>query len=207
VSTRTQAEVAAASPTPRIETRWTAGHLPGEAGVWVLILGDMVVFGLFFGVFMVERGNALEVFRAGRESLNTWLGAANTLLLLTGSIFVVLSMQAVREGRGRRARRLLMAAMATGGFFLVDKIIEWTRTVGAGFTPGTNDFYTLFFVFTGIHAFHLVLGLGALAYMVHRAGREPVDGKDLAAMESCASFWHLVDLLWVVLFSLFYLVA
>lgn len=191
----------------RPPSRWTRGHLPGEVGIWVFILGDMLVFGLFFGVFMVERGQDLEAFRAGRDSLNTAFGAINTLLLLTGSILVVLAMRAVREGLSRHATRLVLGAMATGALFIVNKGLEYGDKLSAGITPGDGDFYTLFYAFTGIHLLHLIIGMGALLYLHRLASRPRPSDRDVATMESCASYWHLVDLLWVVLFPLFYLVA
>lgn len=188
-------------------SRWTRGHLPGELGIWVFIVGDMLVFALFFGVFMVERGQDLEAFRQGRDSLTTAFGAINTLLLLTGSILVVLAVSAVREGLGARAPKLILGAMATGALFIVNKGIEYGDKLGAGVTPNDGDFYTLFFAFTGIHLLHLLIGMGALLYMYRLSRHARSDPGDLATMESCASYWHLVDLLWVVLFPLFYLVA
>lgn len=188
-------------------SRWKRGRLPGEVGIWVFIVGDMLVFALFFGVFMIERGQDPEAFRQGRDSLTTAFGAINTLLLLTGSILVVLAVGAVRAGLRGRAPRLILGAMATGALFVVNKGIEYGDKLGAGVTPGDGDFYTLFFAFTGIHLLHLLIGMGALLYMYRLSRHARPDPGDLASMESCASYWHLVDLLWVVLFPLFYLVA
>ncbi|WP_084269455.1 cytochrome c oxidase subunit 3 family protein [Patulibacter minatonensis] len=199
----------AAAPTAKDgpPSRWTSGHVPGEVGLWIFILGDMLVFGLFFGIFIVQRGDGLEEFRAGRETLSTEFGVANTVLLLTGSILVVLGMRAVRENRRRLASQLLLGAMATGTMFAIDKAIEWGEKFGDGLNPGTNDFYTLYFAFTGIHLVHLLIGMVALGVMV-RLTRRPTPGEhDQALLESGATFWHLVDLLWLVLFPLFYLVA
>ena len=155
---------------------------------------------------MVERSQALEEFRTGRESLNTAFGAINTLLLLTGSILVVLAMRAVREGLRDRAPRLILGAMGTGALFIVNKGLEYGDKIDTGLTPSTSDFYTLFFVFTGIHLLHLIVGMAALVYMYTLAKRARLRSPDVATMESCASYWHLVDLLWVILFPLFYLV-
>lgn len=193
---------------PREPSRWTSGgHVPGEAGIWFFIVGDMLVFGLFFGVFMVTRGQDLEAFRAGRETLDTTFGALNTLLLLTGSILVVLAMRALRDGAPDRAPRLILGAMLTGLWFIVNKGLEYSDKLSADLTPATNDFYTLFFVFTGIHLLHLLGGMGALTYMYRLARRPARSARDIAMIECAASYWHLVDLLWVVLFPLFYLVA
>lgn len=191
----------------REPSRWTTGHVPGEAGLWVFILGDMLVFGLFFGIFITLRGDGLEEFRAGRETLSTGFGVANTLLLLTGSILVVLAMRAVRSHRRDLASRLLLGAIATGAVFAINKAIEYGEKFDAGLNPTTNDFYTLYFAFTGIHLLHLLIGVVALAFMVRLTRRPTVGEHDTSLFESGATFWHLVDLLWLVLFPLFYLVA
>lgn len=192
---------------PKAPTRWTAGHVPGEVGLWVFILGDMLVFGLFFGIFMVQRGDGLEEFRAGRESLSQGFGVANTLLLLTGSVLVVLGMRAVRMHRRELASKLLLGAMATGALFAVVKAVEYGEKLDAGLNPTTNDFYTLYFAFTGIHLVHLLIGMVALAIMIRLVRRPHEDDGERALLETGATFWHLVDLLWLVLFPLFYLVA
>lgn len=198
---------APASTATRPASRWTSGHVPGEAGLWFFLLGDMLVFGLFFGVFMVQRGDDLEGFREGQASLEVGLGVANTLLLLVGSMLVVLGMRAVREHRTALAVRLLQGALVTGALFIVDKAIEYGGKFADGIGPTSGDFYTLYFMFTGIHLVHLLIGMGALTAMVVLAKRPQRDERDLVLMESGATFWHLVDLLWLVLFPLFYLVA
>lgn len=202
-----EAAAVARAQAARGSSRWTRGHLPGEVGIWVFIVGDMLVFGLFFGVFMIERGQDLEAFRQGRDSLDTAFGAINTLLLLTGSILVVLAVDAVRKGLSGRASGLILGAMGTGALFIVNKGIEYGDKLSAGITPGDGDFYTLFFAFTGIHLLHLFIGMGALLYMYRLSRHGRTGPGELSTMESCASYWHLVDLLWVVLFPLFYLVA
>lgn len=199
--------VATTPAVPREPTKWTRGHIPGEVGIWVFIIGDMLVFGLFFGVFMVQRGDNLEMFRDGREHLDTALGAINTLLLLTGSICVALAMRAIREGMRELAPRLILGALATGAFFIVNKGIEYGGKLSDDITPNTNDFYTLFYGFTIIHLLHLLVGMAALSYLYVLSKRTLNSEHEIQSMESCASYWHLVDLLWVVLFPLLYLVA
>jgi nitric oxide reductase NorE protein len=156
--------------------------------VWVFILGDMLVFGLFFGVFMIERGGDLEGFREGRDSLSTTFGAVNTLLLLLGSILVVLAMRAVRTGSPERASRLILGAMATGALFVVNKAIEYADKLDAGITPGDGGFSTLFYAFTGIHLLHLLIGMGALVLMRRLATRTQPRERDVAFIA-----WHFME--------------
>lgn len=180
--------------------------MPGEIGIWVFIFGDLAIFSLFFGVFVYERGQHPELFEAGRKALGLTAGAINTLLLLSGSLFVVLALHALRAAAGLRGRVLLGLALLCGTGFVANKAVEYTHLAEAGQTPAASDFFMYFFVFTGIHLLHLLLGLIALA-IIWRIARKPVlAGPDLRNLEAGASYWHLVDLLWIVLFALLYLV-
>lgn len=182
-------------------------HLPGELGIWIFILGDMAAFGLFFTVFVWERGGDPALFNASRDTLDITLGALNTLLLLTGSLCVIRGLAAVKAGRSRVARRWITAAMATGGLFGVDKVVEYVEQGRAGHGIGTNDFYMYYFMLTGIHLTHLCLGMGVLGYMRGLTGRAELTVRHVRNLESGASYWHMVDLLWIVLFALLYLMG
>jgi nitric oxide reductase NorE protein len=182
-------------------------HTPGEIGLWVFILGDLSLFGFFFGQFVFARGSQPELFNASRGQLQIAFGAFNTCLLLTGSIFVVWAVHAVRHGYPDIARRWFAAGCVTAVWFLVDKVIEWSMEVSRGITPISNDFFTYFFVFTGIHAVHVTIGLCVLWYL-RRLTRQPeISEREMHTFESGAVYWHLVDLLWIVLFALLYLMA
>ncbi|MUL65876.1 hypothetical protein BOO86_15480 [Mycobacterium sp. CBMA 234] len=182
-------------------------HVPGEAGLWVFILGDMTLFGCFFAQFVFARGSQTQLFNASRSELHIAFGAFNTCLLLTGSLFVVWAVEAIRRGRPTAARRWITVGAVTGVWFLVDKSIEWGLEISRGITPITNDFFTYFFVFTGIHAVHVTIGLCVLAYLRRLTRRPGLGPRDLHTFESGAVYWHLVDLLWIVLFALLYLMA
>lgn len=182
------------------------GKIPGEAGIWAFLFFDLWWFTALFGVTIYERGQDVDVFHAGRESLNLWEGTLNTLLLLTGSMFVVLAIQSVRALDQEKARKWILYAMGTGLLFLVNKGVEYTHLLSDDHDPGQNDFYQYFFILTGIHALHLIGGLAALAYMRKICGRPQIDQKGHRNLEVVATYWHLVDLLWVVIFAVFYLV-
>jgi len=179
-------------------------RLPGEEGIWVLIGGDLFVFSLFFLTFLYYRGTEMAVFVASQRGLSLGFGLANTLWLLTSSLFVAIGTQRLRRG-GAPATLLYLAAMGCGLGFVGDKVVEWGEKFRAGISVNTNDFYMLYFAFTGIHLLHVLLGLGVLSFLT-AASRKPVSARRLMLVESGAIFWHLVDLLWIVLFALFYLV-
>jgi nitric oxide reductase NorE protein len=181
-------------------------HFPGEAGVWVLILGDMVVFAMFFIVFVHYRGGDVPLYVRSRNTLNPWLGAANTLLMLTSSWFVALAVQAARKNAANESARLLGLAFLCGLSFVLVKVAEYTEKVRVGITLDTNDFYMYYFLFTGIHLVHVLIGMGVLVYLQRRVRAADYGAQTIGVMESGASFWHLVDILWIILFALLYLI-
>lgn len=182
------------------------GHIPGEAGVWVLILGDLLIFTAFFLTFMSYRSAEPDVFARSHAELNRGLGLANTILLVTSSLFVALGVHQARR-ECHLAPRLFLGAMACGAGFVMIKILEYGEKIAAGITVTTNMFYMLYFAFTGGHLFHVLLGMGVLAYVTAVSGRKAPVGGRMMVIESGASFWHLVDLLWIVLFSMLYLLG
>ncbi|PXW32667.1 UNVERIFIED_CONTAM: nitric oxide reductase NorE protein [Williamsia faeni] len=183
-------------------------RLPGEPGLWVFLFGDMVVFGIFFVYFLVERGKAPEVFESSREALDLTIGLTNTMILLTSSLLVVIGLQGVRTGRFTNASKMFALAMGCGVLFAIFKAIEYIHMVTSDHGPGVNAYYQWFFILTGTHLFHVFIGIGALSLVLKRARRkiEPT-GSDRMFYEGCTCYWHLVDLLWMVLFPLVYLVA
>jgi nitric oxide reductase NorE protein len=184
--------------------RTLSGHVPGEAGLWVLILGDMTIFGVFFGVFAHARAADRALFSRARHELNFAIGLANTVLLLTSSWLVALAVKRIRSGEVARGSRYLLFALLCGLAFIADKVFEYTDKISAGLTPMTNDFLMYFYVLTGIHAVHLIIGVCLLLFLWRRT-RNPAHTPSMAVMEGCASYWHMVDVLWIVLFSLLYL--
>ncbi len=178
--------------------------LPGEEGVWILVLGDMIVFGLFFITYLYYRAQETDLFNHAQALLNLHFGVINTLLLLTSSWFVVMGVEAVREGCNRRAKAFLRAAFLCGAGFCAIKAIEYTEKFQEGVTLVTNDFFMYYFMYTGIHLLHVVIGLGVLLFLMQKTdGAAPQDAR---LFECGATFWHMVDLLWIMLFPLLYLV-
>jgi nitric oxide reductase NorE protein len=184
----------------------TIGHVPGEVGIWVLILGDMTLFGLLFGLFMHYGDREPGLFRHAQATLNQTYGAVNTLLLLTGSLFVVLAVTAARRRMRTIAPNLFLLALICGVGFSVVKVLEYGAKAGHGIGLNTNDFYTYYFLLTGIHFMHLLIGMGALIFLWRLSLKPDFGTRQLGYLEAGASYWHMVDLLWIVLFALIYLV-
>ncbi|PQP52101.1 MULTISPECIES: cytochrome c oxidase subunit 3 [Mycolicibacterium] len=182
-------------------------RVPGESGTWVFLFGDMLVFGAFFVTFLVERATAPEVFDAARTTLHVGVGVTNTLVLLTSSLLVVLALNAMRVGAAPIATRAVAAAIVCGLAFIALKVFEYISLAAAGHGPGANDFYLYYFILTGLHLFHVCLGLGALSFVLTQTRRTELSPTRTALVEGGACFWHLVDLLWIFLFALLYLVS
>lgn len=182
-------------------------RIPGESGTWVFLFGDMLVFGVFFATFMVERAKAPETFDVARKTLHLGVGLANTLVLLTSSLCVVVALRALRSGVRRIAARAVAAAMICGGVFFALKMFEYHALVGAGHGIGANHFYLYYFILTGVHLFHVCVGMAVLTFLLTQTRRSELSATRMAVVEGGACFWHLVDLLWIVLFPLLYLVA
>ncbi|MGR8948076.1 MAG: cytochrome c oxidase subunit 3 [Gammaproteobacteria bacterium] len=180
--------------------------VPGELGVWIFVLGDMCIFALFFAVYLFYRTEDLPAFVQSQQTLNQDFGALNTLLLLFSSWFVALAVIDVRERAGACAPPLLLCAIACGVSFAVVKFFEYGEKLNANIGISTNDFYMYYYIFTGIHFIHVVIGLGLLSLMFIASRQGIAPGTPVRMFESGGIFWHMVDLLWIILFPLLYLI-
>ena len=182
-----------------------ARRLPGDAGVWLFIAADTFLFALFFSSFMYERTKHVAAFNASQRALDRTVGAWNTLLLLSGSWFVVMAVDAARQRAEKTVVRCLSLAIVCGAAFAVTKVLECRHKVAHGITMLTDDFFMYYFALTGLHFVHLVIGVVVLAILAKQA-KGGITADSLRWLESGASYWHMVDLLWIMLFPLLYLV-
>lgn len=178
-------------------------HFPGEGAMWFFILGDLIIFGVYFVAYTWFRGQELQLFLHSQLTLNQGIGVINTLILLTSSLFVALATQVAREGKLIDAFRLFRIAFALGAIFPLMKIIEWTPKLSAGLTAGENLFFMFYYIMTGLHLTHVLLGLVLLGFVMRNL--RTAGGPDLEFVESGAIYWHMVDLLWIIVFAMFYL--
>jgi len=167
----------------------------------------MLVFGAFFATFMVERSKAPEVFDASRKTLNVGVGLTNTLVLLASSLCVVIALNAIRAGARSTATSAVAAAVVCGLAFFGLKVFEYASAIAAGHGPDANHFYLYYYILTGLHLFHVCVGMLVLAFLLMQTRRTELSATRIAVVEGGACFWHLVDLLWIVLFPLLYLVS
>ncbi|MDR6774598.1 cytochrome c oxidase subunit 3 [Azospirillum sp. BE72] len=175
--------------------------LPGNLMMWILIFSELAVFGVAFIGFAIARVLDPATFAAGQAHLNGTLGALNTMVLVTSGYLAARAVAAGRRGAAKQARRAMLAAAAVGSVFLAVKAVEYSATLGAGLTIDSDTFFTLYFLLTGFHALHVVLGI-VILLLVSRSGPETL----VENLETGAAFWHMVDLVWVILYPLVYLI-
>lgn len=177
-------------------------------GILFFIIADIVMFGVFFVAFMTERHGKVKLFYASCQTLNVGYGLLNTLILMTSGMFVAFAVDAARRARAGEVRRWLLSGMSIGLGFGVNKLIEYFDKFSHGISMQTNDFFMFYFVLTGTHFIHFIAGMIVLAALWFRSGREPVHEGPLFSWIQCgALYWHMVDLLWIVIFPMLYLVG
>ncbi|WP_293397461.1 cytochrome c oxidase subunit 3 [Nevskia sp.] len=176
--------------------------------IWTFIVLDSASFAVFFAVFMAERLAQPALFDASSRLLDVRLGLTNTLILITSSWLVALAVAAGRRGDLRRLRAGLLGGILVGSAFAVLKLIEYITKLAGGITPQTNDFFGYYFCLTGIHFVHYLAGMIVLLVLLARARKsQAVDPELMGWAVSGGIFWHLIDLLWVFLFPLLYLLG
>ena len=173
--------------------------------MWVFIGGDLLVFAAFFITFAVYRRQDPVLFESASALLDKRFGLLNTLLLLTSSWCVAQAVGALRAGHGFLARRLVVGAIVLGAGFVAVKGCEYQAKISAGLTLNTNIFFIQYYMFTAIHLLHVLIGLGVLMFIAARFRPDGTLPGGVALLEGAGAFWHFVDLLWLVLFALLYL--
>jgi cytochrome c oxidase subunit 3 len=188
-----------------------------KLGMWFFLFTEVLLFGGLFLVYAVYRSTHAGEFHRAARDLSVALGTANTVILLTSSLTVALAVSAVKRNERRTTALLLAATLVLGTAFLVNKYFEWSGHIREGLYPnapellardhGTILFYGLYYVMTGLHGLHVLAGLALLAAMLAAVLRGAVHGGDFVKLENSGLFWHLVDLIWIYLFPLFYLIT
>jgi len=183
----------------------TKGILPGDDGLWFFIAIEMCLFGVLFGAFLNGRSDSPAAFRDAQHLMVPLFAFLNTTYLITSSWLVALSVHATRSSRLHNARMCVGWAIVLGLFFVATKIIEYWHEVEVGANPSSNAFFMFYFVITGIHLGHVIGGLGLLTFVRSQLKEDVAPQKRRVWIESGATFWHMVDLLWLIILSLFYL--
>ena len=195
----------------------TREHTSAKLGMWLFILSELLLFGGMFILYSAYRyKNPVDFHHASRE-LEVLLGTFNTIILLTSSLSMAASISALQRGQRRLSMVLLMATMALGLLFLVNKGLEWGTKIEHGIYPnspillarakGEILFYGLYYVMTGLHGLHVLVGICILCGMLIFIAKDRINQMRFVPLENAGLYWHLVDIIWIFLYPLFYLIT
>ena len=173
--------------------------------MWFFILAELLVFGVFFLAYAFARTHNVELFNTSQLELDRLSGAINTVLLISGSYFVVRAVDQIRHNHARSCAYWLIAAMVCGGAFLVLKLVEFGIKLEAGINMSTNTFFMFYLGLGFFHFMHVVLGMVILGAVALKAWRGGYHSGAYSGVETGAAYWHMVDLVWIVLFPLIYI--
>ena len=186
-------------------------------GMWLFLLSEILLFGGMFILYSAYRYKSPMDFHHASQELEVFLGTLNTLILLTSSLTVAISIAAIQKGRPRLSGFLIMATILLGLLFLMNKGIEWGGKIHHGIYPGSPTllsrtkgevlFFGLYYVMTGLHGIHVLVGVCVLSVMLIFLKQGKVGKTRFVPLENSGLYWHLVDIIWIFLFPLFYLIT
>ena len=189
-------------------------------GMWVFLVTEVLFFGGLFMVYTVYRNWYPEAFAAGSHSLDITLGAVNTAVLITSSLTMALAVHAAQLGQRKLLMLFLVATMALGAVFLGIKGVEYYAKFEEHHVPGpgfrfeepqfaahAQIFFSLYFLMTGLHALHMIIGFGIMLFMLGWTWKGSITAEYYAPIEIAGLYWHFVDIVWIFLFPLLYLIG
>jgi len=187
-----------------------------KLGMWLFLFTELLLFGGLFLLYAVYLKRYPQEFAAGGKQLNWIMGTVNTAILLTSSLCAAMAVTAVQRGELRRTVVLICGTILCAAGFMVVKYVEWSAKIGHGIFPGSEHlkagapgesvFFSLYFMTTGIHGLHVLIGGALLALTALRVRSGEVNAGNYILLENGALYWHLVDLVWIFIFPLYYLV-
>ena len=188
------------SARPIATTRSAAGMPTGRLAVWWVIASEIVIFGGIIASYVMYRLSHDSFARDAAET-RMWIGAINTFVLLTSSLFAVLGHKAAEEGDGRKAANMLYLTSLGGLTFLVIKTFEWGDKISHGHTLSASPFFSFYYLAAGLHALHVAVGVLIMLIVAQTARRN----LELHRVELIGIYWHFVDIVWIFLFPLLYI--
>lgn len=192
-------------------------HESGKFGMWIFLLTELFLFGGLFLVYAVFRAKYSHDFHVAALELNTFIGTLNTVFLLASSMTVAMSITAIQKKNPRLAMLLVLLTLLFALLFMVNKYFEWTHKFDFMIFPGSDVlknlprgellFFGLYYMMTGLHALHVLVGMVLLSIVFVKIKTSSVNQENFLLLENSALYWHLVDLIWIFLFPLLYLIT
>jgi cytochrome c oxidase subunit 3 len=188
-----------------------------KLGIWLFIFTELLFFGGLFITYAVYRHGNSEAFHLAGKELDVTLGTINTVILLISSMTIAMATTAIQKKEKRATLILIGITLLLALAFLVNKYFEWSAKIGHGIWPGSplleelgrgdTLFFGLYYFMTGLHALHIIIGMVLIAVILVRVRKEKITHDNYQLLENGGLYWHLVDLIWIFLFPLFYLIA
>ena len=193
-----------ANPRPQPLEEKPTRFVPGQPDMWVFVLFETLLFTGYFSVYLVSRAQNHELYLRSQSDLDLRIGVFNTIALLASSWAIARCVQAARQGTYRSALINAFLTISFGIVFLTSKVLEWIKEIHMGNTFTSNDFFQHYFFLTSIHCIHVLIGFIVLGVLVYQLWSPVRRSQQL--VETCATYWHTVDFLWVLIFALLYVV-
>ncbi len=191
-------------------------YIGAKFGMWLFLFTEVLLFGGLFILYAVYLANYPQEFISAGAELDVRFGGGNTLVLLTSSLFVAVSITALRTGKVKMTLSLLGGTVACAVLFMVNKFFEWAAKIQHGIYPGSEHlkemlpgemvFFNLYYLTTGLHGIHVVIGALLLLWTMVLIKTGRVNAEDWVVLENAGLYWHLVDLIWIFIFPLYYLI-
>lgn len=189
----------------------------GKMGMWIFLFTELFLFGGLFLVYAVQRFQFSEDFHMAALELDSLIGTINTVVLLVSSMTVAMSITAVQKGKNNQAVWLLLVTLLLALVFMVNKYFEWSHKFHLHLYPGSEvmknlpngetQFFGLYYMMTGLHALHVIAGAILIIISLVRVRSGRINKEKYLLLENSGLYWHLVDLIWIFLFPLLYLVT
>jgi cytochrome c oxidase subunit III len=190
-----------------------------KQGMWLFMVTEVLMIGGLFVGYAIFRGLYPEAFQEAHKLLSVKMGLTNTVVLITSSVTMLLAVTSAQRGERTKSMKYLIATFLLGCCFLVVKYFEYTSKIHHGLLPGGNFtnteltnpkaplFFSFYFVMTGIHAFHVVVGMGLMVWLMKRTAAREFSPAFYTPVEFVGFYWHFVDLVWIYLFPMLYLIG
>jgi nitric oxide reductase NorE protein len=178
---------------------------PGGILMWIIIFLELITFGMAIVAFAYYASEQPELFHHSRMQLNSTFGAINTVFLLTSGFFMANAVHEFKENNLKKSSLYFKLTMLGGLLFLILKSVEYYHKIEAGITPETNVFFTFYWLLTAFHLVHVIMGLIILIWTNYGMMKKKSDA-GVEDIEACAAFWHMCDLIWLLLFPVLYLI-
>ncbi len=177
-----------------------------KLGMWIFLATEVLLFGGLFAAYFIFKFIWPDIFEAGSSHLNRFLGGLNTLVLIFSSYFMAMSVDAAQRSQQKKLIRNLALTLFFASGFIIIKGFEWIPKLNHGITPGSDVFFSVYYMTTGLHLLHVVIGMSFIGLLLKRAIGGRYHSENFGGVEVGGLYWHLVDVIWIFLFPLLYLI-